>query len=48
MRIAEFLLRAVVIGAGLLVVPANMPALAFDGTKSTDALAAVPPLSAMN
>ena len=47
MRIAEFLLRAVVIGAGLLVVPANMPALAFDGTKSTDAMAAAPPLSAM-
>jgi uncharacterized protein len=47
MRIAEFLLRVMVIGAGLMAVPANMPALAFDGTKSTDALAAAPPLSAM-
>src|SRR5450759_4133838 len=43
MRIAEFLLRAVVIGAGLLAAPA----MAFDGTKSTDAMAAAPPLSAM-
>jgi hypothetical protein len=41
MRIAEFLLRAVVIGAGLLAAPA----MAFDGTKSTDAMAAAPPLS---
>jgi uncharacterized protein len=44
MRISEFLLRAVVIGAGLL---AAQVAMAFDGSKSTDAMAAAPPLSAM-
>jgi TPR repeat protein len=44
MRISEFLLRAVVIGAGLL---AAQGAMAFDGSKSTDAMAAAPPLSAM-
>ena len=43
MRISEFLLRAVVIGAGLMAAPA----MAFDGSKSTDAMAAAPPLSAM-
>ena len=44
MRISEFLLRAVVIGAGLV---AAQVAMAFDGSKSTDAMAAAPPLSAM-
>ncbi|HSP49534.1 MAG TPA: tetratricopeptide repeat protein [Pseudolabrys sp.] len=43
MRISELLLRAVVIGNVLLAVPA----MAFDGSKSTDAMAAAPPLSAM-
>ena len=47
MRIAEFLLRVVVIGAGFLAAPANMPALAFDGSKSGDAMAAAPPVTAM-
>ena len=48
MRIAEFLLRAVVIGASLLgACLLAVPAMAFDGTKSTDALAAAPPLTAM-
>ena len=43
MRIAEFLLRVMVIGAGLMAAPA----MAFDGTKSNDAMAAAPPLTAM-
>ena len=43
MRIAKALLRVMVIGAGLMAVPA----MAFDGTKSTDAMAAAPPVSAM-
>jgi len=44
MRISEFLLRAVVIGAGLL---AAQVAMAFDGSKSDGAMAAAPPASAM-
>lgn len=47
MRIAESLLRVMVIGAGLMAAPAITPALAFDGTKSNDAMAAAPPLTAM-
>jgi TPR repeat protein len=48
MRISEFLLRAVVIGAGLVAAQvANLPALAFDGSKSDGAMAAAPPASAM-
>jgi len=48
MRISEFLLRAVVIGASLLsACLLAVPAMAFDGSKSTDAMAAAPPLSAM-
>jgi TPR repeat protein len=48
MRISEFLLRAVVIGASLLsACLMAAPAMAFDGSKSTDAMAAAPPLSAM-
>ena len=48
MRISEFLLRVVVIGASLLsACLMAAPAMAFDGTKSTDAMAAAPPLSAM-
>ena len=43
MRTPDALLCAVVIGAGLMAVPA----MAFDGTKSTNALAAAPPLTAM-
>ena len=43
MRIAEYLLRVMVLSAGLMAAPA----MAFDGTKSTNALAAAPPLSAM-
>ncbi len=43
MRIAKFLLRVVVIGAGFMAAPA----MAFDGSKSGDAVAAVPPLTAM-
>jgi TPR repeat protein len=43
MRIAEFLLRVVVIGAGLMAAPA----MAFDGSKSSNAVAAAPPLTAM-
>ena len=34
MRIAEFLLRVVVIGAGFMAAPAITPAMAFDGSKS--------------
>ena len=46
MRIAETLLRTVVLGVGLLAAPA----FAFDGSKSesTNAMAAAPPLSAMD
>jgi TPR repeat protein len=43
MRIAEFLLRVVVLGAGFMVAPA----MAFDGSKSGDAMAAAPPVTAM-
>jgi TPR repeat protein len=43
MRIAEFLLGAVVVGAGLVAAPA----MAFDGTKSNDSMAAAPALTAM-
>ncbi len=43
MRIAEFLLRVVVIGAGFMAAPA----MAFDGSKSGDAMAAAPPVTAM-
>ncbi len=43
MRIFESLLCAVVFGAGLIAAPA----LALDGTKSSDALAAAPPMTAM-
>ena len=42
MRIAELLLRAAVIGAGLLAAPA----MAFDGTKSGDAMTPPPPAAA--
>jgi len=43
MRIAELLLRVMVIGAGLMAAPA----MALDGTKSNDAMAAAPSLTAM-
>jgi TPR repeat protein len=43
MRIVDTLLRAMVIGLGLLA----GPAFAFDGSKSDDALAAAPPATAM-
>ena len=43
MRTSELLLRALVIGAGLL---AAAPAFAFDGSKS-DAVASAPPVTAM-
>ncbi len=47
MRIAEYLLRFVVIGAGLMAVPAMTPALAFDGSKTDGQVAAAPPVTAM-
>jgi exopolysaccharide production negative regulator len=48
MRIFEVLLRAMVPGANLLsACLLAAPAFAFDGTKSTDAMAAAPPLTAM-
>jgi hypothetical protein len=49
MRISEALLRVVVIGAGLLALAsANTRALAFDGTKTDGAMAAAPPMTAMD
>ncbi len=43
MRIAELSLRVAVIGVGLMAAPA----FAFDGSKSDNAMAAAPPLTAM-
>jgi hypothetical protein len=45
MRISEALLRMVVIGAGFLAVA---PAMAFDGSKTDGAMAAAPPMTAMD
>jgi TPR repeat protein len=48
MRIVETLLRVVVIGANLLgACLLAAPAIAFDGSKSDDAMAAAPPATAM-
>src|ERR1035438_4279011 len=48
MRIAKLALRVTVIGASLLgACLVAMPAMAFDGTKATNAMAAAPPLTAM-
>lgn len=48
MRIAKLPLRVTVIGASLLgACLMAMPAMAFDGTKATTAMAAAPPLTAM-
>jgi len=46
MRIAETLLRVMVIGVGLAAAPANMTALAFDGSKSDAAMASAPAVTA--
>ena len=48
MQTLEYPMRAVVIGASFLsACLMAAPAMAFDGTKSTNALAAAPPLTAM-
>jgi TPR repeat protein len=48
MRISEFLMRAMVIGASLLsACLLAAPAMAFDGSKTDGAMAAAPPATAM-
>ena len=43
MRIVETLLRVLLLGAGLMAAPA----FAFDGSKADGAMAAAPPMTAM-
>jgi hypothetical protein len=47
MRIVETLLRVMLLGAGLMVGLLAAPAIAFDGSKSEDAMVAAPPATAM-
>jgi uncharacterized protein len=47
MRTSEALVRGALIGAGLLAALLAAPAMAFDGSKSDDAMAAAPPATAM-
>ncbi len=47
MRIVESLLHATLLGAGLMAALLAEPAIAFDGSKSDNAMAAAPSMSAM-
>jgi uncharacterized protein len=47
MRTFEAMVRGVLIGAGLLAALLATPAMALDGSKSDDAMAAAPPATAM-